>query len=167
MGWYAFQVRDFYDRPSQYRELKRVLTGDRYGFRNEDIFIWGDCEEPNIKSSYVFVRYDGDFQLLWSDLRGEKYVRSSEPYFPIPDYEIDAMKAEYAARPHSHVDIYDLVYVEKTIYSRLYGVVLKKGDAKGSVVVGFNFFTGPRYIEFQPDDLRVVRPLFEIWKFPL
>ena len=167
MSWYAFQVRDFYDRPSQYRELKKLLMGEHYGFKNDDIFIWGDGEEPNIHACYVFVNYEGDFQLLWSDLKGEKYIRATEPYLPIGEKDVREMQACYAARPHNTVDIYDLVYVEKTVYSRLYGVVLKKGEAEGSVVVGMNFFTGPRYIEFQPDDLRVVRPLFEIWKFPL
>ena len=48
MPWYAFQVKDSYDRMSQYKEILEILKSDRYKKRVSEIFIAGNGKRENV-----------------------------------------------------------------------------------------------------------------------
>lgn len=166
MTWFAFQVKDFYDRPSQYAELRRCLIGT-HGVSNADIYIPGGGDYANPMARYVFIRLpDKDaMPRLWPALSKEKYLKASEGFLEIPDAEMDNMVAGLANRPKDAVCYGDVIKAESTECRDLYGVVLDERP-DGGYAVGFNLFSGPRVAMLRRDDFIKVQSLFAIWKFP-
>ncbi len=167
--WFAFQVRGVYDSVPQYRIFRQLLLS-KYGFAEDDVHIPGNCETENTCGGYVFVRIEGDdFHEHWRRLCHEKQVLGEDGYLAVPDGQMEEMLGcvgeETAEKQDADFRRGDVVSPVKTVYSGLFGIVLEAGD--GFCDVGFNFFMGPRVVRFPNDELELVRPLFEIWRFPV
>lgn len=166
MPWYAVQVKDFYNRPSQYMELMALLRSSRYRKKDGEFFIPGGGVDENPLGVYVFIREQGDFYETWDMLCREKYINAQEGFIRIPDRDMESV-TQYSPRHDEHVYSYgDIVHVEETEYSGLYGIVLGVLDG-GDLEVGFNLFIGPRIVVIRQKHLKFVRSLFEIWKFKI
>ncbi len=161
--WYAVQVKDAYNRISQYGEIFELLKGARYNKRPCEIFIAGDGKKENAVCNYVFIREDDNIYRLWEKLSQEKYFISAMGYLPVPDEELQALKNDYEDRQKFSVRYGDIIYVENGPYRKLWGVVLRIADR--DFEVGFNFCSGPLFVNLRQENIRVERSLFEIWKF--
>ena len=166
MSWYAVQVRDFYNRPSQYEGLAALLKSNRYKKRDGEFFIPGNCVDENPLGVYVFIKENGDFYETWDMLCNEKYVNAQEGFMRISDDDMQSI-FDYSPVKIEHCFAYgDIVRVTATEYSGLYGVVLdvlKEDRAE----IGFNLFRGVRIVEIKTKQLEFIRSLFEIWKFKI
>ena len=100
--WYAFQVKDAYNRISQYKEILELLKSDRYCKRVGEIFIAGNGKKENSICNYVFVKEDpACINKFWEKLSEEKYFITAMGYVPIPDNELLELKRDYEERKKS------------------------------------------------------------------
>lgn len=164
MPWYAFQVKDSYDRMSQYKEILEILKSDRYKKRVSEIFIAGNGKRENKICNYVFIKEDENVNKLWEKLCNEKYFMISAGYVEIPDEDMKVMKEDCAAREKVSVRYGDIVYIENGAYRKLYGIVLRIEEPYYEV--GLNLCSGPLLVKLRPENIRVEKSLFEIWKMP-
>lgn len=168
MTWFAFQVKDFYDRPSQYRELRLLLEAPPFGIAPQDIYIPGGGDYANPLCRYVFVRLPArdSMALAWPELARAKYIKASDGYLEIPDSEMATLMTGMANRPKPAARYGDIVRIESTECQGLYGIVL--GEApEDRYTIGMNLFIGPRVAALKRDDFAITKSLFEIWKFPV
>lgn len=164
MAWYAFQVKDSYNRISQYKEIIAMLQSERYGKTPDEFFVDGGGKKDNTICNYVFIKVDGSILPFWEQLSQEKYFLTSMGYIEIPDDQMNSMINTCRESEKIDVNYGDIVYIENGPYRKLYGIVL---DVKGSTYeVGLNFCIGPMIVTLKPENIRVEKSLFEIWKFP-
>lgn len=163
MGWYAFQVKDSYNRMSQYKEIINVLTGDRYRKHVNEVFVSGNGKRDNTLCNYVFIKEDENIMKLWERLSQEKFFILTVGYVPIPDADMKEMMNDCEEREKISVRYGDIVYIENGPYRKLYGIVLRIEDPYYEV--GLNFCSGPVIVNLKPENIRVEKSLFEIWKF--
>lgn len=161
--WMAFQVKEAYDRMSQYKEILEMLKGDRYRKRVNEIFVAGNGKRENIMCNYVFVKEDEDMPRLWEKLCEEKFFMSSLGYIKVPDKDMEVMIQDYSEREKIRVRYGDIVYVENGSYRKLWGIVLRVEASHYEV--GFNFCEGPLVVNLKSENIRPEKSLFEIWKF--
>lgn len=164
MPWYAFQVKDSYNRMSQYKEILEILKSDRYKKRVSEIFISGNGKRENVICNYVFVKEDENIQKFWEKLSNEKYFMNAMGYVEIPELDMKDMMEDCAERERVSVRYGDIVYIESGAYRKLYGIVLR--IEAPYYEVGLNFCSGPILVKLRPENIRVEKSLFEIWKMP-
>ena len=164
MAWYAFQVKDSYNRMSQYKEIIAMLQSERYKKTPEEFFVAGDGKRDNSICNYVFIKVDGNILQFWEQLSQEKYFMTSMGYIEIPDDQMSSMIN--TCRESENIDVHygDIVYIENGPYRKLYGIVLDVKD--GKFEVGLNLCIGQMIVTLKPENVRIEKSLFEIWKFP-
>ena len=162
--WYAFQVKDAYNRISQYKEILELLKSDRYCKRVGEIFIAGNGKKENSICNYVFVKEDpACINKFWEKLSEEKYFITAMGYVPIPDDELLELKRDYEEKEKINVRYGDIVLVQNGPYRKLWGIVLRIDG--NHYEVGLNFCEGPLVVNLKSENIKVVKSLFEIWKF--
>lgn len=164
MPWYAFQVKDSYDKLSQYKEILELLKSDKYKKKVTEIFISGNGKRDNSLCNYIFVKEDGNIEEFWKRFCSEKYFINSMGYVEIPDGEMDEMMKDCEKRERISARYGDIVYIENGPYRKLYGIVLRIEEPYYEV--GLNFCSGPVLVNLRQENLRVEKSLFEIWKMP-
>lgn len=164
MSWYAFQVKDSYNRMSQYKEILDVLKSRKYQKNDLEIFISGNGKKENTICNYVFVKEDENINKLWEMLSQEKYFNLSMGYIEIPIEQMKEMIDDCAEKENISVRYGDIVYIENGPYRQLYGIVLEV--EKPCYEVGLNFCVGPLVVNLKSENIRVEKSLFEIWKMP-
>lgn len=167
MSWYAFHVKNIYNRPSQYRELMALLR-DKYGKSDDDFFVPGYGKDENPYGTYFFVREDEQPAALWESLRQEKYVSWSDGTYPLDDADIEQMRSYAPVPTERGFRFGDIAKVRKGELASLRGVVMGAGTEgfHGDFEVGFNLFQGPQFYRINEIDMEFERSIFEIWKFP-
>lgn len=163
MGWYAFQVKDSYNRMSQYKEILSLLRGSRYRKKSSEVFISGNGKKENTICNYVFVKEDENIVKFWNRLCQEKYFILNMGYVPIPNNDMAEMIRDCEAREKANVRYGDIVYIENGPYRKLYGIVLR--IEAPYYEIGLNFCTGPLIVNLKQENIRIIKSLFEIWKF--
>lgn len=162
-NWYAFQLKDAYNRLTQYGELLNLLKS-RYAKRDDEIFIAGNGLKENGVCNYIFIKEDPEkIQSFWGELSQEKFFMSAMGYVPIPENELLLLKQDFEEKENVTVRYGDIVQVQNGTYRKLWGIVLDVGEQ--DYEVGFNFFKGPFITRLKPENIKVAKSLFEIWKF--
>lgn len=162
--WYAFQVKDAYNRMSQYREILELLQGERYRKPVGEIFIAGNGRKENAICNYIFIRETESIGRLWEKLSQEKYFILPAGYIPISEAELEEMRGDYEEKEKIHVRYGDIVFIENGPYRKLWGIVLRVVGT--CYEVGLNFCEGPLIVTLTAENIRVEKSLFEIWKVP-
>jgi len=163
--WYALQVKDNYDRPFYYREIASVLKS-RYGKTDNDLFIDGNGERANSICCYVFVREDGDMSSLWRRLSREKYFVYDTRYIGIGDREMEEMVSGCHRRSSPDASFGDIIRATNGVHRKMYGIVMS-GSSTDGYDIAFKLFTGTIVRRLKPQDIEVVRSLFETFKNPV
>lgn len=164
MKWYAIQIKPVYDRPSQYRALKEILT-TKYGILEENIWICGDAKRENLYQGYVFLQYGGDFAKTWEDLQKERLIEKESGYLEIPSNQMDVMlKEAYPEKEREEFNILDVVILDESPWNQLYGIVV---DDKSSDVyeIGVKLHLKTHFLLLRENQIHRCKSLFEVWKF--
>lgn len=164
MTWYAFQLKDTYNRITQYGELLNLLR-NYYKKKPEDIFIAGNGKKENGICNYIFIKEDeANIGRFWGNLSQEKFFISAMGYVPIPENEFIALRQDFEEKEKITVRYGDIIQVANGPYRKLWGIVLQVKE-DNSYDVGFNFCAKSLIINLKPEQIKVVKSLFEIWKF--
>ena len=111
MAWYAFQVKDSYNRMSQYKEIMAMLQGEKYKKTSDEFFIPGDGKKDNFVCNYVFVKVNENILSFWEQLSQEKFFLVSMGYIKIPDEQMESMINNCRESEKIEVNYGDIVYM--------------------------------------------------------
>lgn len=163
MGWYAIQIKDSYNRLSQYKEIIERLKSI-FLKKEDEFFLPGEGKKDNCMLNYLFIKEENIVE-FWDKISQEKFFINAAGYIPIPDSQMQELIKSCEESQKIKIRYGDIVYVENGSFRKLYGIVLKVEEE--SFEVGFNFCIGPMIVTLKPENVRVEESLFEIWKFPM
>lgn len=165
MKWYAIQIKQVYDRPSQYAVLKEILLSPKYGLTEDQIWISGDGVRENLYQGYVFLHMDGEFKDVWTELQRERLIDKDMGWVEIPDEQMNLMSSQaYPEKEHEEYNLLDVVMVDEGPWSKLYGIVTEN-RGKDQYEVGVKLHMKNFFLLLSQKKLHRCKSLFEVWKF--